>query len=397
MRSLLSKPRSLNTYVPLFTLVTVVLLTNAPDLCGQQPQASRVSGEVTAINTSSNQLTLKPDKGEPVMVTLGERTRYLRVKPGETDLKNASKIAVGDLAAGDRVLALGKLSEDAKALTATSIIVMTKADIAQKQELDRAAWQTRGITGTVTGISPDSKEFTVVTRTAQGERPMIVESAEKADFRRYAPDSVRFTDAKPSSFGEIKVGDHVRVLGEKNSDNTRIKPEAVVSGSFRNLAATVIAVDPASNEIRVTDLSTKKAVVVRVNQDTVMKRLPQMMAAALARHYNPQFVRNAGGGARGGGPGGGGGARGGPGGEGGMRFSGSQGGDLQQMLEKVPAMPIGELNKGDAILISSTAGADAARVTAISLVAGVEPMLTRAPSGERQMNLDWSLDMGLPQ
>ena len=85
----------------------------------------------------------------------------------------------------------------------------------------------------------------------------------------------------------------------------------------------------------------------------------------------------------------------GEGGAGGLHFSGSQGADLQQALEKVPPLPIAELNKGDAVLISSTAGADPSRVTAISLVAGVEPLLTRAP-GER-VNLDWTLDMNLPQ
>jgi hypothetical protein len=78
-----------------------------------------------------------------------------------------------------------------------------------------------------------------------------------------------------------------------------------------------------------------------------------------------------------------------------MRFSGSQGADLQTALEKVPPLPISELNKGDAVLISSTTGADPSRVTAISLVAGVEPLLTRA-AGER-INLDWTLDMNMPQ
>ena len=73
-------------------------------------------------------------------------------------------------------------------------------------------------------------------------------------------------------------------------------------------------------------------------------------------------------------------------------MSGSPDADLAQALEKVPPLPIAELNKGDAILISSSAGADPSRVNAISLVAGVEPLLTKA-SGER-INLDWSLGGG---
>jgi hypothetical protein len=388
---------------------SAVVFASAGLLSGQAAQQSRVIGEVTTINVGASQLTVKTDKGESVAIALNEKTLYLRVPPGEKDLKNASKIALADVGAGDRVLARGSLSEGSRTLAATSVIVMTKADLAKKQEHDRAEWQTRGITGVVKEINADAKEFTVSTHTAQSEKAIVVESAEKVDFRRYPPDSVRFMDAKPSSFAELKTGDHVRVLGEKNGDGTRMKPEAIVSGSFRNLAATVISVDVANNEIRVTDLATKKPLVVRVNTDTTVRRLPQGMAMGLARRYNPQYVQSLGGGGgpRGGGqgfgagPGGGGGPGAGrapgAGGGGGMRFSGSQGADLQQVLEHLPAMPLAELNKGDAIMISSTAGADPSRVTAIVLVAGVEPLLTKAPSGERQLDLSWSLDMGLPQ
>jgi uncharacterized membrane protein YgcG len=352
-------------------------------------------GELTALNPGSNQLTLKTEKGD-VSLTLTDRTRYLRIQPGETDASKASKIAVSDLGNGDRVLALGKLSEDGKSLTATSLYVMTKADISKKHELDQAEWQKRGITGTITAIAPDTRQVTVTVHTMQGAKTLIIESDDTTDYRRYAPDSIRFNDAKPSSFKELKTGDSVRVLGEKSADGTRMKSEAIVSGTFRNISATILSVDPATNEIKVTDLATKKPLTVRINADTTMRRLPQPMAMALARRYNPQFFRSAaaGRGQRGGGGGGEGGAGGGaPGGGGaGMRLSGSPDADLAQALEKVPPLPIAELNKGDAILISSSAGADPSRVNAISLVAGVEPLLTKA-SGER-INLDWSLGGG---
>jgi uncharacterized protein DUF5666 len=360
-------------------------------------------GEVTSINAGNNQVTIKTDKGD-VAVGLSERTRYLRIKPGETDASKAVKIAISDLGNGDRVLALGKLSEDGKALAATSLYVMTKSDISQKQEHDRAEWQTRGITGTITAIAADTRQLTVTVHTLQGAKTIVIESDDTTDFRRYTPDSVKFNDAKPSSFKELKAGDSVRVLGEKSADGSRMKSEAIVSGTFRSISATIISVDPAANEVKVTDLATKKVLTVKVNADTTMRRLPQPMAMALARRYNPQFFRAAaggggraqgGGGAPGGGGPGGGRPGGGAGGEGGIRFSGSGGADLAQALEKVPPLPISELNKGDAILISSTAGADPSRVTAISLVAGVEPLLTKA-SGER-INLDWSLDMNGPQ
>ena len=376
--------------VPVAYLGAVVLSIAGAVLYAQAPAASRTIGEITIVNAGAGQLTLKTDKGESIAVTLAERTRYMRVQPGETDLKNAARIAVTDLAAGDRVLALGKLSEDGKALAATSIIVMTKADIAKKKEHDQAEWTARGITGVIAEIAPAANEFTVTMHTAQGDKKLVVEGLDKAELHRYAPDSVKFADARPGTVAELKTGDHVRVLGEKNADASRIKAEVVVSGSFRTVAATVISADAAAGEIKVTDLATKKPLVIKVNADTTARKLPPPMAMALARRYNPQYVRSVraeGGGAgpRGGGEGGGG---------GGMRFSGAQGADLQQMLERLPQMPLAELKKDDAIIISTT-GADASRVTAITLIAGVEPLLTRARSG--QLSLDWSLDMGMPQ
>ena len=48
---------------------------------------------------------------------------------------------------------------------------------------------------------------------------------------------------------------------------------------------------------------------------------------------------------------------------------------------------------GDAVVVSSTLGASAERVTAISLLAGVEPILTKP--GSKEMSLGgWSLEPG---
>jgi hypothetical protein len=338
---------------------------------GQNPPQSRILGEVTAVDAAGKSLTVKSDKGDVTAVVLDEKTLYLRVPPGEKDLKNASRISLAEISAGDRVLARGQMSADQKSISAGSVIVMTKADLAKKHEHDREEWQRRGITGTITALNPEAREFTVSVRTREGAQPLVVERADSVDLRRYAPDSVRFMDATPSSFAELRTGDHVRVLGEKNAEGTRLKPEAIVSGSFRNIAGMILAVDTAANEIRITDLDTKKPVIVRVNSDTSLRRLPPMAATMLARRMNPQAVPAAGAGPR---------------------------IDFNQVLERTPVIPLSELKPGEAIIISSTTGADPGRVTAITLVAGVEPMLTAAPAGERgQLGGAWTFDMGLPQ
>jgi hypothetical protein len=45
------------------------------------------------------------------------------------------------------------------------------------------------------------------------------------------------------------------------------------------------------------------------------------------------------------------------------------------MLERLPSTSLADLKAGDMIVVSSTVGADPTRVTAIQLVAGVEPIV----------------------
>jgi hypothetical protein len=67
------------------------------------------------------------------------------------------------------------------------------------------------------------------------------------------------------------------------------------------------------------------------------------------------------------------------------------------MLERLPQVPIAELKPGDALIISSTNGADRLNLTAISIVAGVEPVLASAPRQAGAVNLGaWSFDIGMP-
>jgi hypothetical protein len=153
------------------------------------------------------------------------------------------------------------------------------------------------------------------------------------------------------------------------------------------------------------DLSTKKPLLVHVNADSTMRKLPEMVARMIAMRTS-----GGGGGAAGaggaqraqgaqgapsapaGGPAGG---AGGPGGPGGMR--GGRGGDMQQMLERLPAIKLADLKPGDAIIVSSTEGVDPGHVTAITLIAGVEPILSAAPAGsQRAMMLGtWNMDMNM--
>ena len=371
----------------------------------QQPARTNLVGAVQAIDPANGQITLRTDDGKTVKIVPHAGAKFLRLPPGEKSLANATPITAGDIGPGDRLLARGELSDDKSELAATTLVIMTKADIAKKQQADQAEWQKRGVGGLVTAVDAKAGEVTINARTVEGMKPLIIVAGETTGVRRYAPDSVKFADAKPAVVAEIKVGDQVRALGAKSEDGTHYAAEELVSGTFRNVAATVTTIDPATNSMKVMDLSTKKPLLVHVNEDSTLRKLPEMVARMIAMRTS-----GGGGGAAGaggaqraqgaqgapsapaGGPAGG---AGGPGGPGGMR--GGRGGDMQQMLERLPAIKLADLKPGDAIIVSSTEGVDPGHVTAITLIAGVEPILSAAPAGsQRAMMLGtWNMDMNM--
>lgn len=328
--------------------------------------ATRVVGEVTAIDAAAKQLTVKTDAGSVVTVTLSDTTNYSRLAPGETTMANATKIAFADLGAGDRVLASGKVADDHKSIPARTLVVMTKTDIAKKQEQERLAWRQRGILGVVAAVKPDTKEVTISTRNAAGSQPVIIPISDKTDVRRYAPDSIKFSDAKPSGFAELKVGDQVRALGDKSPDGTHFTPEKVVSGAFRTVAGTVTAIDAATGEIKIKELEKKEPLTIVIKMDSVLRKFPAEFGMM---------------GGRGPGASGGPGGQSGPGaaGQGGAGAAGAQGAgmrpNIQDMLERLPTIATADLKVGDTIIVSSTKGADPTRLTAITLVSGADTLL----------------------
>ena len=352
--------------------------------------AKQVNGTVTKIDAGANELVMKTDGGGDVTVTLAPKHALRKVALGEKDLRNAATIQFSDIAVGDRVAARGKESDDQKTITATLIAVMSSSDVAKKQQEDRADWDKRGVNGIVTAVSPESVTLNV--RTLAGAKTITVIPEAKAVVRRYTTDSVKFSDAKDSTLAEIKVGDQVRARGDKSDDGTKVKAEEIVSGTFKTIAATVVSVDAANQQLTVKDLDSKKTMVVKVNADSNMKRLSDPIAQMIARRVHPDAYAGRGGGR--GGDNAAGGGRGGDASEGGgMRGGGGRGGDLQQMLDKQPAVTLAELKVGEPIVISSAVGAATDHIMAITMLAGVEPIL-RSP-GKPEMSLGgWNLGAG---
>ena len=345
--------------------------------------ANRALGEVKVIDAAAKQLIIKTDAGTLVTVTLSDATSYMRVAPGETTLTKATKITFADVAEGDRVMAMGKVSDDHKLVPARTLIVMTKADIAKKQEADRAEWKRRGILGIITALKPETKEITISSRTMAGPQSVIIPVSDKVELRRYAPDSIKFADAQTAKFEELKVGDQLRALGERDPAGTKFTAEKVVTGSFKTVAGVITAIDPATGELKINDMQTKQPLTIVVKQDAVLRKFP-----SAGEGGGMMMVRPSGGGGGGGAAGPGAGAGAGPGsgggGGGGMRMGGGGGMNVQEMLERLPTIALADVKVGDTIIVSSTRGADPSRLTAISLISGADTLLNMLAARQPQ-------------
>ena len=333
--------------------------------------AKHAIGEVKTIDAATKQLTIKTDAGSTLTVSLSDKTTYKKLAPGETSLTNATDVTFADLAEGDRIMARGTVSADQKSVPALMIIVMTKGDLAKKQEAERAEWRRRGILGVITALKPETKEITISNRTMAGTQSIVIPISDKTEMRRYAPDSIKFGDAKPSDFNELKVGDQLRALGDRTEDPLRFNPQKVVTGSFRTVGGVVTAIDPATGEIKINELEKKTPLTIVIKQDAVLRRFPAQMGGM---GMGPRPGGGQGGPApqagaeqrpQGGGPGGG--------GPGGPRPGG--GFNINDMLERLPTIAIADVKVGDTIIVSSTQGVDPTRLTAISLVAGADTLL----------------------
>jgi Cu/Ag efflux protein CusF len=391
---------------------------------------NKVIGAVVSVAPDGKSLVVKPDSGDPATVILDETTSYMQVPPGEKDLRKATRIDLKDVAPGDRVYARSRKVDGQDSTPAVSVIVMSKTEVAQHQEKTAAEWQRRGAAGRIKAIDPAAKTVTISVQARGGAHDLVIQTDPKTTFRRYAPDSVKFADAQPSDFATLAVGNNLRVLGDKNEDGTSIHAEELVSGSFRNLAGTVISVDAANHQIKVNDLQTKKPVTITVNADTNLRKLPQQMAMMIAARARAGAAGSTGapGALPSGAPAGGSAANqtqskaqggpdskpgfngpgattagGPPSGAAGAGWAGRPGAgggmDLNRALEQAPEMTLSDLKPGDALMISSTNGSDASRVTAIAVIGGVEPILAAAPSSSGQSALSgaMTLDIGMPQ
>lgn len=381
----------------IFSLAAVSVLSLSLTAFGQTPGASPapavsgVIGEVKNIDATAHQVIVRNDSGVLVTVLLSDKTQYRRMALGAKTLENATAITLADIGQGDRVWARWKAGVDQKTTPTPQLVVMSKADVAKKQEQERSEWRRRGVSGIVASVNPSTQEITVSSRSLAGApQAVIIPVNDKVMMRRYPPDTIpKYSEAKPSKFEEVKVGDQLRALGDKSADGSRLTAEEVVFGTFKIAGGTVTSIDAATNQIKINDLQTKKPLTIILKTESVLRRFPEggggmFMGAGGPgagggaapgqgqgqAQQRPQGERQQGagpGGPQGGGPGRGAGA------------------NMADLLERLPIISINDLKVGDTIIMSSLQGSDPTQLTAISLVTGIEPLLAmmaaRQPAG----------------
>ncbi|MGH9432822.1 MAG: DUF5666 domain-containing protein [Terriglobia bacterium] len=363
----------------------------------QSPQKAAPGARVRSIGTvqaiHDNAITLKTDAGSEVNVLVQDSTGVVRIEPGQKTLKGATPIRLQDLQVGDRILVGGETATSSKSVLASSIIAMKRSDIEQKQRQEEEEWQRHGVGGLVKAVDSSAGTVTITASVKGEDKAITIHTSKGTILRRYAPGSVSFQAAKPGTFDQIKPGDQLRARGTLSADGSVVAAAEIVSGSFRNIAGTVISVDPGMNEVTVMDLITKNPVAVKVTADSELRELPdataEMIAVRLKRGpagagpatgYGPGSAPAAAGPS---------GQQASPSGASGSSQRPQRGGlpggppDLDQILRHLPPATVGDLHKGDAVMIVSTEGATPGAVTAIKLVSGVEPILTASPSGRQ--------------
>ncbi len=376
------QPSCLRTFTLTGLLLGPVALVAQTPVAPAATAASPARQLGTVKSIDGNNVTLVTAAGAQVTVPVDPAAKVLQLPPGSTDLKAATPAAFTDIGVGDRIVT-GKPGDTA---SASRVILMKSSDISARRQAEQADWQRHGSGGLVKSV--DGPAITI----SAGARQIKVDTTATTIFRRYAADSIKFEDARPGQLADIHPGDQLSVRGEKSADGTSIKADEVVTGTFSNLSGAIASIDAAAGTITLKDLTTKRSVTIKVTSNSDLRKLPPQAAAAFAARNNPAAGVSAAPEATA--------ATARPAGAGSAAGSGAPGSraragmDLSRMLARLPAEPLADLKSGDAVMIVASPSSDSA-FTAITLLAGVEPLLSANSQGGQQLTLSpWNIGGG---
>ncbi len=341
-----------------------------------------ITGDV--VSSSESRIVLKTAAGN-VDVEISQTTEFKKLLPTDPRPSAAVAAAFTDILVGDRLAVSGFPSDDKLKHAARTVYLMTKDDISQRNQADAQRWASRGISGRVATTNNDTGQITMEVRGLMGTQNVTVTPRSGAKFLRYRQDSVQYSEAVLGTLANIQPGDMIRALGDRSSDGLSFTAEEIITGAFKTVAGTVKAVNEAGTEITITELQTNKEVTVSIGRGSALKRFPQEMAMRMAgggmgQNGQPGQAPAGGppagrvpgaGGQPGSGQQAGGQARPGMGG-------GAPRGGIDDMFERFPTIAAADLKVGDMVAVSSSKNGSDDKITAIKLLAGVEPFIRAA-------------------
>lgn len=351
-------------------------------------------GEVSSIDLTSGKIIILTDAKTSVTVTFNEQTSFRRVMPGQTSLANAETIKITDLKVGDRVLVPG-WSAAGEQTAVRQLIVMPRAAIEQTRNEELEKRRARTTSGRISAVNAEKKEITIQSRGRGNPETVTVAASANVKMLRYAADSLKSSDAVRGSFADLRVGDQIRVVGDRSPDGARVTAEEIISGSVSRSVGIVSEVNPARGEVVIKNDQTGQTVTMAIGKNTTLRRITPEVAAALKQRFERRNARRS------------------------ERTSGNteqpqprnrerrrnrdnreQSGNAnrRQLFGNLPAISAAELKKGDAVIIVATnaGGAAAARMTAVSIIAGdgeLQQILLRTQGGR---NNNSNMSPGLP-
>lgn len=342
-------------------------------------EAQNVSNQVgTVTSNTARTLVLKTTAGAEVTVTVDPAAKVLQLAPGSKSLQSATAAALSDIAVGDRVLATGTSTTGSTKLSASRIVVMKSAAIAAHNQSQQADWRQHGVSGLVRSI--DSSVITL----AEASKTVKVETTPATVVRRYATGSVDFSAAQPATIADIHVGDQMSVRGTKSADGSEIAAQEIVAGTFVNLSGLIGSISAPAETLTLKDLATKHNVTVQLTAASDLRNLSSEAAKAF-RTRNDTATQGASGS----------GSTPAPEGDAEAARTRHAGMDLSRMLTRLPAQKLADLKPGEAVMIVASRSSGDGPLTVITLLSGVEPLLSANSSGQNAITLSpWS--MGAP-
>ena len=336
-----------------------------------------LTGEISSIDSSGGKIVITTEVKTAVTVIFNDKTAFRKVSPGQTSAMNAEQIKITDLQIGDRILIPGGIGKEKTPVS--QIIVMARSEINAQREEDSEKRRARTVSGRISGINSQKKEISVRSRgRSGGESENLIVAAGNAKLLRYAPDSLKLTEAVAGSFTDLRVGDQVRIVGDRIAKRRRVAAEEIVSGSLMRAVGTIAEINEARSELTVKNIQTGQTVSIVVGKNTALRRItPEMTENLRQRIKERQEPRNA-------------------------RVSSNPerqnaAQNNRRQFENLPSINIGNLKKGDAVLILATVGRAAdSQATAISIISGdgeLQEILRRMQTDE---NADLELTTGLP-